>query len=107
GNISGIVFADQTFVYDGKEKALTYTGILPQGVTASYSNNSRTAVGSQLVTLTLDGGANYHSQILTANLNVTKADISNITLNDHSFVYDGSAKSLTYSGTLPEGVTAT
>src|SRR5690606_24328181 len=38
-----------------------------------------------------------------ARLTITKANITGVTLDDGAFVYDGTAKSLAISGTLPVG----
>ena len=102
--ITGITLEDSSFVYDGTAKSLAIKGVLPAGATVSYTNNSRTEVGTQEVTATISG-ANYEDLVLKANLTVTKATVSGVTLEDQSFVYDGTAKSLAIKGTLPAGAT--
>src|SRR5690606_3174592 len=77
-------------------------GTLPEGTSSEYSNNSLTDVGSQEVTATVTGD-NYTTLELTAELTITPATITGVTLENNSFVYDGSAKSLAIAGTLPEG----
>src|SRR5690606_39641285 len=83
--------------------SLAITGDLPDGTSVSYTGNSRTNAGTQEVTATITGGANYEDLVLTADLTVTKATITGVTLEDGSFVYDGTAKSLAITGDLPEG----
>ncbi|SFU20833.1 gliding motility-associated C-terminal domain-containing protein, partial [Algoriphagus locisalis] len=100
--VADITFADDSFVYDGTAKSLVISGILPEGTSVSYSNNSRTDVGSQEVTATITGD-NYTSLVLAADLTVTPATVIDITFADDSFVYDGTAKSMVISGTLPDG----
>ena len=102
--ITGITLADASFVYDGSAKTLAIDGTLPTGTSVSYTGNSRTDVGTQEVTATIDGD-NYEDLVLTANLAVTPATITGITLEDGSFVYDGTAQSLAIAGTLPQGTT--
>ncbi|MFC6100210.1 Ig-like domain-containing protein [Olivibacter domesticus] len=102
--ITGVTLEDSSFVYDGTVKSLAVTGTLPEGTTVSYVNNERTNVGGQEVTATVSG-ANYKDLVLTANLSIAKATITGVTLEDSSFVYDGTAKSLSIDGTLPEGTT--
>jgi gliding motility-associated-like protein len=102
--IMGVTLEDKSFVYDGTAKSLTIVGTLPAGTTVSYENNSRTEVGTQEVTATISGG-NYETLVLTANLTITRAVITGVTLEDKSFVYDGTAKSLAIAGTLPTGTT--
>jgi 6-phosphogluconolactonase (cycloisomerase 2 family) len=102
--ITGVTLTDSTFVYDGTAKSLAVQGILPDGVTVSYATNTRTNVGTQVVTATLSG-SNYVSSTLTANLTISPATITGVSLTDSTFVYDGSAKSLALQGILPDGVT--
>jgi len=100
--ITGISLADGSFVYDGTAKALMISGTLPTGTSVAYTNNSRTDVGMQEVTATISG-SNYTTLVLTADLVVTPAAIVGITFEDGSFVYDGTAKTLAITGTLPTG----
>ncbi|WP_339755054.1 MBG domain-containing protein [Algoriphagus aquimarinus] len=100
--ITGITFADASFVYDETAKSLAIAGTLPVGTSVNFANNSRTSVGTQEVTASITG-SNYTTLVLTADLTITKAMITGITFSDESFVYDGSAKSLAISGTLPVG----
>src|SRR5690606_14663268 len=99
-DITGVTFDDASFVYDGTAKSLAISGTLPDGTSVAYANNSRTDVGTQEVTATISGG-NYETLVLTADLTVTPADITGINFGDANFVYDGTAKSLAITGTLP------
>ena len=101
--ITGITFADGSFVYDGTGQSLAIGGTLPAGASVSYTDNSRTDAGSQTATATINGGTNYDDLVLTATLTVTPATITGITFADGSFVYDGTARSLAIVGTLPAG----
>src|SRR5690606_33774918 len=103
--ITGITFADGSFVYDGTARSLAIGGTLPAGATVSYADNSRTDAGSQTAMATISGGTNYDNLVLTATLTVTPATITGITFADGSFVYDGTARSLAIGGTLPAGAT--
>ncbi|MHA7129207.1 Calx-beta domain-containing protein [Algoriphagus namhaensis] len=100
--VSGITFADGSFVFDGTAKSLAIAGTLPAGTSVAYSNNSRTNVGTQKVTATITG-SNFTTLVLTADLTITPAPVSGITLADGNFVFDGTAKSLVIAGTLPAG----
>ncbi|WP_457941735.1 Ig-like domain-containing protein [Olivibacter sp. SA151] len=101
-NITGVTLDDGSFVYDGTAKSLAIAGTLPAGTSVSYENNSRTDVGTQEVSATISGD-NYETLVLKARLTITKANITGVTLDDGSFVYDGTAKSLAIAGTLPAG----
>src|SRR5690606_32284832 len=61
---------------------------------------------TQEVTATISGD-NYDDLVLTADLTVTSATITGITLEDGSFVYDGTTKVLAIDGTLPSGTSVT
>uniref|UniRef100_UPI0021C920CA T9SS type B sorting domain-containing protein n=1 Tax=Parapedobacter soli TaxID=416955 RepID=UPI0021C920CA len=104
--ISGVTLPNGSFVYDGTAKSLVIEGTLPQGTAVSYTDNSRTDVGTQTVTATVEG-TGYTPLVLTADLAITPATITGITLSDGTFVYDGTAKSLAITGTLPDGTTVT
>ncbi len=100
-DITGITFNNDSFIYDGSQKALKITESLPSGASVSYANNSRTNAGTQTVTATINGGGNYNDLVLTAELTIAKADITGITFNNASFIYDGSEKSISIMGSLP------
>ena len=106
-NLTGISFPDSSVIYDGTPKSLAITGSLPSGVTVAYTGNNQTNVSVTTVTATLSG-SNYNNKELTATLTITKATITGIdlvTLEDKSFVYDGSPKSLAIEGVLNNGAT--
>ena len=107
-DMSGVIFADVEFVYDGTEKTLTLGGELPDGMTYSLSENFRTEAGVTVVTATFIGdGENYNAiPDMTATLTVAKAtyDMSGITFEDVTFVMDGTVRYIEISGELPEGV---
>lgn len=109
-DILGITLSGKSFSYDGTVHSLSFAGTLPKGVTATWTNNEHKNVtdGEQLVTLTLSGYG-YNTKTLTACITVIQGDLKEtckIDVQDKEFVYDGEAHSLTYSGTLPEGVNA-
>src|SRR5690606_5722619 len=68
--ITGITLRDASFTYDGTAQSLVIAGTLPEGVSVTYGNNSRTEVGTQQVTATISG-ENYETLVLTAELTVT------------------------------------
>ena len=107
-DMSGVIFEDVEFVYDGSEKTLTLGGELPDGVTYSLSENVRTEAGVTVVTATFIGdGENYNAiPEMTATLTVAKAtyDMSGIIFEDVTFVKDGTVRSISISGALPDGV---
>ncbi|WP_461533045.1 BspA family leucine-rich repeat surface protein [Sinomicrobium sp.] len=107
--ISGITLVDGSYEYDGTPKSLEITGDLPEGTVVAYTidgetGNSATDAGVYSVTATISG-SNYQTQELIATLEISPAAISGITLEDDSYEYDGTSKSLEITGTLPEGST--
>ncbi|WP_157963337.1 T9SS type B sorting domain-containing protein, partial [Algoriphagus litoralis] len=102
--VTGITFEDQSFVFDGSTRSLAISGNLPTGTSVAYTNNSRTNVGTQEVTATI-AGSNFTTLVLTADLTINPATITGIIFEDQSFVFDGTAKSLAITGTLPAGTT--
>ena len=105
--ITGVVFENQTFDYDGLEKVITVNeSAIPTGVTVAYTNNKATNAGEYNATAVLTGEG-YKTLTLTAKLKINKInyDMSNARWNYSSaFTYDGSDKSVTVTG-LPDGVT--
>ncbi|MCI2069023.1 MAG: MBG domain-containing protein [Bacilli bacterium] len=108
-NVTGISFSGQTFGYDGTSKSISITGTLPSGVTVSYANNGQKNVGEYTVTASFaDSTGNYIvPSDMTAKITITKGtyDMSGVSFNDASYTYDGTEKTLTITGALPDGVT--
>lgn len=109
-DMSGVSFADKTVPYDGNKHTLAIEGTLPAGVTVSYyHNDGYSEIGSYLVTALFHSEDKTYDVIpsMTARLTVAKAsyDVTGVTFDNGSFVYDGQAKSLAVSGKLPAGVT--
>ena len=83
-DMSGVSFADQTFVYDGKPHAIEIAGTLPKGVTVDYTiadaagnsqpGNSQSAVGVYTVTATFTGDAVNYEPIGSLSATLTIAE---------------------------------
>src|SRR5690606_16982082 len=71
--ITGLVYENTSFTYDGTEHILSLAGDLPAGVSVTYENNGRTHVGRQTVKALIDGHGNYQNQVLEAILTVLPA----------------------------------
>ncbi|MBQ9085117.1 MAG: DUF5050 domain-containing protein [Clostridia bacterium] len=102
--ITGVTFEDATYDYDGEEKTLSVTGTLPEGVTVSYSSNKGTNAGTYNATATLSGEG-YNTLTLTAKLVINKINITGVTFEGATYSFDGEEKTLSVTGSLPEGVT--
>src|SRR3546814_10170316 len=89
----GVTFDDASFVFDGTAKSLAVTGTLPTGTSVAYTDNSRTDVGTQEVTATITG-SHFTTLVLKADLPVTPANVTGVTFDDASFVFDRTAKSM-------------
>ncbi len=73
-DMNGVIFADATYSYDGKEHVLEITGALPDGVTVSYTPNALYKEGELVVTATFSGDTENYNPIepMTATLKVVK-----------------------------------
>ena len=101
-DITGVVFEDASFVYDGTEKSITATGV-PAGVTCTYTDNKGTDAGSYEATAHLSG-TGYKSLDLHATLTIEKADITGVSIEqDGEAVYDGEYHAPALTG-VPAGV---
>jgi hypothetical protein len=108
-DMTGVSFNDVSYTYDGTEKTLTITGALPDGVTVSYTNNKLTDAGSVEATAAFAGdSANYEAiPGMKATLTIGKKSIAGVSLSGSTYTYDGAAKSISITGSLPSGVTVT
>ena len=90
-DMSGVIFADQTVVYDGTAHSLAYAGTLPKGVRSEstvsnpvYSGNGKTDVGEYIVTVSFTSGdANHYNPVppMTAKLTIGPAPLT-VTADD-------------------------
>lgn len=103
--LSGVSAGNNSFVYDGTPKTFTVTA--PSGSVISYSTDgvsysttapTMTDVGSQTVYYQVEK-TGYQCATGSAAFSVTPADMTDITFEDLSVPYDGTAKSLTFIGT--------
>ena len=102
--IEGVTFADGNYTYSGEKYSLLASNI-PEGVTASYSNNEKTDAGEYTATVTLSGEG-FKTKTLQAKLTINKASLNGkISFADNQTAdYDGQPHAPTYTGTLPAGV---
>ena len=104
--ITGVTFAGKTVTYTGEEYEIVVSGTIPTGVSVSYTNNKATNSGTYNASAVLSGDG-YETKTLTTTLKINKAtfDVSGLSWSTSSFTYDGSEKSVTINGTLPNGLT--
>lgn len=102
---AAIFLLEKEEVYDGTPKRLSLDGILPDGVTTTYTNNDNINVGSYDVTVNINGGINYNNKQIIAKLKIVKGNLTDFVLTSNTYIYDGSEKSLTIQGSLPNQVT--
>ena len=107
-DMSGITFSGAQFTYDGQPHSLAIAGNLPEGVVVYYENNEQTDVGTYEVraVFSVDGNHNPVNS-MPATLTIVKSDIQGLSLTGAHYTYDGTAKSLAISGTVPAGVQVT
>ncbi|MDY5440617.1 MAG: MBG domain-containing protein, partial [Candidatus Enteromonas sp.] len=105
---SSLTFHPESFVYDGSPKSIEVMGDIPEGITVEYTGNGEVNVGTYAVTASfVDTAGNYEP---IASL-VSSYTIGTATFvpqfEDATFHYDGSAKSLVLSNSVPDGITVT
>lgn len=113
-DLSGVTFEDKTFVYDGTERKIAVSGTVPDGVTVTYEGGaSRTAAGTNEVkacfAFTDPSEAELYElspESLTAKLIIQRGrkNVDDVTLEDKTFVYDGTSHSIAVTNELPDGV---
>ncbi len=101
--ITGVVFEDQSFDYDGQSHSIYVSGV-PAGASVTYTNNDKTSVGVYAVTARING-SNYLTLTKTAAMTIVGKQITGVTFEDKTFEYDGESHSIYVSGELPAGVT--
>lgn len=94
-DLSGIVYSESTFTYDGDPHSLTVSS-LPDGVEAFYSVSNAVNAGEYSVEVSFSGDTQNHNPVapVTKTLIILKADADISLLKFESFtcVYDGSPK---------------
>lgn len=97
-------------LYDGSEKEVLLKG-LPEGVTAVYTNNKKTEEGIYTATASLttvfDGKTvtlAYSVPQLQWQISAHIADISGLSFEEATVVYNGLAQKIGVVGELPEGI---
>ncbi len=109
-DMTGITFENATYTYDGTEKEIVIAGTLPTGVTVSYISSKGTNAGTYNAVAKFVGNANYNEiEDLTATLTITKAtyDMSGVSFNNITGIFNWTIRTLQITGTLPTGVTVT
>ena len=110
-DITGVTLNSQEFVYDGTAKTIEVSGTIPSGVSVSYAykNSSSEVVtscieaGTYTVTATLSG-TGYNTLTLTTTITIkAKELITGVILEASEVDYDGTAKTIQVTGTIPTG----
>ncbi len=107
--IEGVAFEDAMFAYTGKEHSLLVTGDLPEGVTATYENNTHKDYGMYETSCTLSGEG-YVTKTFNAVMTIYYDDNGvydesayayRNQLSDDTLIFSESEK----AGTFPDGRT--
>ena len=101
-DLEGIVFEDMTVTYDGSEKNLLAVN-LPEGVSVVYEGNGKINVGQYTVKAKFYDGDKLLLE-KSATLTIVPFTLSGISFEDMTFDYDGEAKSIFVSGTIPDDI---
>ncbi|MBQ8371354.1 MAG: leucine-rich repeat domain-containing protein [Clostridia bacterium] len=105
-DMSGVVFEDISIPYDGKYHTVKVSGDLPEGISVFYLGNNIREAGAHKVYAQFYGdGVNYEPiPNMQITVYITSSVLPGVTFSDKSFTYDDTEKSISVSGTLPEGV---
>ena len=112
-DMSGVSFPDGEYTYDGTAKSVAVAGILPNGLSVSYSigsksGNTATEAGEYVVTASFSSNNSNYNPVgeMRAMLTVEKAeyDMEGVTLSAASAVYDKYLHGAELVGSLPDGV---
>src|SRR5690606_29177503 len=95
--------AVQTHVYDGTVKNILASLNHDEATLAYSPQQGYTDAGTYEITVAAEETANYGAVSAVVTLQIDPAEVTGIRLEDASFAYDGTAKSVEISGTLPEG----
>jgi hypothetical protein len=106
--MQSVITADeiQSHIYDGTQKNVIASLNHTESALSYVSQQGYTDAGVYPVTISVPETANYFGASETVNLAIENADFAGIALNDASFTYDGSPKSLEIAGALPVGAEA-
>lgn len=120
-DLSGANFEDQSVEYDGTAHILEMTGAMPTGLYVDYTitreggreekGNAATNAGSYTVEAKFTGDAVNFNEVepRQAVLTIRQAtiDVSDLSFEDKTVVYDRTKQSIVLEGTLPRGVSVT
>ncbi len=93
----------QAYVYDGIQKKITASINHTEAVPVYSPQQGYTDLGVYPVTVSVPETDNYRAATKTVMLVIENTGFTGITLNDSTFIYDGTPRSLAITGTLPEG----
>ena len=103
--ITNVEMSDASYVYDKTTHGVylsTTTTQFGDAIDVVYSGgisgSEAVDTGTYNIVATLNAGANYQPMTLTAVMEISKADVTGITLQGVNAVYDGTMKSVVLSG---------
>lgn len=107
-NMVGVSLANKIVDYNAMQHSLTISGILPNGVTVTYSTSKQINAGTYDVIATFNGDFANYNQIenMSATLKINKVDynFAGISFESKEKVYNGKYQSLEITGNLPIGL---
>ncbi|MCR4879529.1 MAG: DUF5050 domain-containing protein [Bacilli bacterium] len=102
-----VTFVDVTVTYDGAAHILGEVSGAPSGTTIVYTGReTHTNAGVYQATAKLSKEG-YNDKELTAKLTINKGTITGVTFENGEFEYDGTAHSISVTGTIPDSATVT
>lgn len=99
GKIAGITLENTAFTYDGEEKTLEISGILPYGGNVEYTNNKHTTAGTYSVSAKITA-ENYEDLVLTADMTILPAPLYIDGMTAQNKSYDGTDRAILSGGSI-------
>ena len=98
-NITGVLFLNKEYTYDGTEKSIAVTGTLPTGAKVEYTNEKATNAGIYNATakITCEG---YNDLTLNATLKINPKNLTVSGLTAQNKKYDGTDTANLSGGSL-------
>ena len=108
-NLSGVNFTARSLTYTGSEQVVSLTGVLPNGISVTYTGNRATEVGTYVARATFSGENENYEKIpdMTCKYTISPKvyNLPEKGFGNEEKTYDGDPYTLKLKD-LPDGVTA-
>lgn len=104
-DMSGVIFSDAEFTYDGNAKSIFVSGSVPEGLQVIYSGNDAVEVGSHTVTATFLPDGNHNApESMTAVITIVAAPEKQLSGGEIAGIAIGCVAALIIAAYLSAGI---